>query len=371
MSNSNGAAAAVGGTGTGKAIVAAAVAIAGAGLLGWTVYDTYFRPEPAAKRVAAADSEEKEQNAPDQRMSAPIPVEGDRLKVGGGEWATRPPAVEMVSDANFPAVGSDADAAEVVKELSGAFASASQVIGEVSNAPVQAADQLQETTKAFLGRLMANPSQDPLEVIRALGGSTTNAQGEPIKGSVVTKLAELLTHASIDVSKAKVIKPFEMQLPPGMKGFKMPQAPGGPNPDSMVSMMSVNRSSSSDGKESGAPAGDGIHAAGDSRPSAGELVEATMTTPLTGLFPGVDSDQKIAKIEVRAPIKFKDESITGGQPTQIGLILALNPATNKWQPASLNFYAASVETLKGIGKSMRKDKEGSESKSATTPGAKS
>ncbi len=336
-----------------KPLLATTLALAGAGLLGWTVYDTYFRPEPAVARVLAADSEPKGS----KDASAPEPSGGTRIKLDDKQAAEmfNRPKVEMVADANFPKVSSDEDAAGLVKDLTSKFADAGPVLAEVSTAPVQAADQLAEVTSTFLGRLMGANNQDPLEVIKALGGEIKNEKGEPIKGSVVTKLGDLLKHASIDVANAKITKPAEPQLPQGMKGMKLPLPPGS-SPDNMIQMMNVSRTSRDDGKDKpAAAAGGSIRSAGDAVMLTDEEVEATLTTPLVGLFPGVNVDAKIAKVEVRAPIQFHDEAVNGGKPTQIGLVLALNPATNKWQPASLNFYAANIDTLKGISKWMRKD----------------
>jgi hypothetical protein len=332
-----------------KPLLATTVALVGAGLLSWSVYDTYFRPEPAVARVFAADSEPKGSKGDSE------PSGGQRIKLDDKQAAEalNRPKVEMVADATFPKVASDEDAAGLMKDLTSKFADAGSVLAEVSPAPVQAADQLAEVTSTFLGRLMGANNQDPLEVIKALGGETKNEKGEPIKGSVVTKLGELLKHASIDVSKAQIIKPVEPQLPPGMKGMKLPLPPGA-SPDNMIQMMNVSRTSHDDGKEKPAvAAGGSIRSAGDAVMLTDEEVEATLTTPLIGLFPGVNVDAKIAKVEVRAPIQFHDEAVNGGKPTQIGLVLALNPATNKWQPASLNFYAGSMDTLKGISKWMR------------------
>ncbi|MDX2116882.1 MAG: hypothetical protein SFY96_01725 [Planctomycetota bacterium] len=361
--------------GTGKAIAAGVVALGGAALLGWTLYDTYWRPEPPIARVAAADSEAKKSDdaTPAKAGEHAAPESGNQLKLSGKEAEAflNRPRVEMVADARFPSVKSDEDAAGLVKDLSQKYFDSLGVVGEVSNAPAQAAEQLQSVTQTFLGRLMAGPTQDPLEVIRALGGETKDAKGEPIKGAVVTRLAELLTHASIDVSKAKIIKPFEMQLPGG-KALKLPTPPGGSNPDAMMQMMNVNRTSRDDKAApttGGETASGGVRAAGDRGISGEEDVEATLTTPLMGLFPGINVDQKIPRIEVRAPIQFKDAALTDGKPTQIGLVLALNPSTNKWQPASLNFYAASLDTLKAIGKSMRKDAK-AESKPAAAQESK-
>ncbi len=336
-----------------KPLLATVLAIGGASLLGWTVYDTYFRPEPAVARVLAADSEPKDS----KNANAAAPSGGSRIKLDDKQAAEmlNRPKVEMVADASFPKVKSDEDAAGLVKDLSSKFADAGSVLSEVSPAPVQAADQLAQVTTTFLGRLMGANNQDPLEVIKALGGEIKDEKGDPIKGSVVTKLGELLKHASIDVAHAKVIKPAEPQLPPGMKGMKLP-LPAGASPDNMIQMMNVSRTSRDDGKEKPAAAAGGtIRSAGDAVMLTDEEVEATLTTPLVGLFPGVNVDAKIAKVEVRAPIQFNDDAVNGGKPTQIGLVLALNPATNKWQPASLNFYAASLDTLKGISKWMRKD----------------
>ncbi len=310
--------------------IAAVIACAGIGLAVWTLIPEK-RPEPRGPGILGA------------RSSAGSPS-GNSRTPGGLDPGNLPPGAQVVrstasgsptADGRFPfevaelknppdhkPVKADDSWPSLMDQLASAIEVAAKDVPNLSDTPTKTAHDLgQAGARALLCALTTDNTRS-LEAIKDLGGDTNlMLPSGPPMGPVAGAFADgQIDLANITVRKAPQIERRRSPMPPPEDGAPRRRA-------MMISMMKNTT-------------------------EAGEV--SVMTVDEGGLFPNVAdfTKDKLPAWDIHVPIKVAINGVEPAKPTIVSVIMAKDPKSGQWSPASWNYIVSDPQAASSIMKGM-------------------
>ncbi len=281
-------------------VLAMIFGIAGGGLAAWAVMSTGREKRPIGPpRVEPVGGPQRDGPGP----NGP----GIEREVAGPR--NDPPPADP---ATFAPVQSDGDVEALLSEMRAAVSSLAGADQSLASMGAEAQGKLAEHYALAMSPYLRGDADAIATVARQLGAPASTPSDEspnpPERPAGRSPLMALLKHASIDVSKAKV-------LPYDPKRGEMPME--------------------------------------GERDNGGRTAVIGMRT--SGVYPEIDDFErkKMRAVEVRAPLLVQGEKPTE-PPTMIGAIMVWNPTARSWQPLQINIMSSDDQALRSMmGRAMR------------------
>lgn len=284
-------------------VLAMVFGIAGGGFAAWTL----MRSFTGEKRPVGPPSMQARGGGGPPR--APAGATGDDVLAAPSERVERRPPAEPLT---FAPIKGDADVEGLLSELRAAISSAAGSSQDLASLGAEAQSKLGESFSIAMTPYLKGDVEGLLQAAQALGARPPGAEGaseapRPVAitgpGGRPNPIMALLKHASIDVTKAKVLpwRPRE-----GLQGA-------------------------------------GVNSGEEGGPSA------VIGFRTGGLFTDIDDfeKKKLPAVEVRAPLLPHGAKVDG-PPTWVGAVMVWNQAARAWQPAQINLMSDDPEALRGL-----------------------
>lgn len=308
---------------------AALVACAGIGLAVWTLIPEK-RPEPrgpgALSRSNPAGSPSSGNAAgPNGLPDLPPGAHVVRKTAPGSPTPEGRYPFEVAVLKNPPdhrLVKADESWSSLMDQLASAIEVAAKDVPNLSDTPTKTAHDLgQAGARALLSALTTDNTR-ALEAIKDLGGdSALMLPSGPPMGPVAGAFADgEIDLANITVRKAPQAERRRPPMPPPEDG----------SPRKRAMMISMSKDNSESGETS------------------------TMTVDEGGLFPNVAdyTKDKLPAWDIHVPIKVALDGVEPEKPTILSVIMAKDPQSGQWSPASWNYIVRDSQVASGVMKSV-------------------